>query len=81
MDAVRVSWLKAAAARPEPHLGVAPLSDALPAEEVSAGRGSGVPSHLQAKDAAGRSGVGALCALRTENTRKFTLELHNYGSF
>ena len=36
------------------YLGVAPLRDALPAEEVSAGRGGGVPPGLQAQDALGR---------------------------
>lgn len=52
------SWQKA-------NLGVAPLCDALPAEEVSAGSGRGMSSLLQAEDTAGNSGAGALCMLRT----------------
>lgn len=41
-------------------LGVAPLGDALPAEEVAAGRGSRVPALLQAQSAQGASGDRSL---------------------
>lgn len=52
----------------EPDLGVTPLCDALPAEEVSTGGGGGVSPLLQTEDTAGSSGAGALCALGTGNT-------------
>lgn len=41
-------------------LHVAPLGDALPAEEVSAGSARGVPPLLQAQDAPSHSGSGAV---------------------
>lgn len=53
----------------KPDLGVAPLCDALPAEEVSTGSGRGVSPLLQAEDAADNSGTCALCMLRTGDRR------------
>lgn len=50
-------------------LGVAPLCDALPAEEVTTGGGGGVSPLLQTQDAAGSFGAGAVCVLRTEGHR------------
>lgn len=47
-------------------LGVAPLCDALPAKQVSTGGGGGVSPLLQAEDAEGSSGAGALSVLWTE---------------
>lgn len=41
----------------KPDLGVAPLCDALPAEEVSTRGGRGVSPLLQAEDAADNSGT------------------------
>lgn len=49
----------------KPDLGVAPLCDALPAEEMTTGSGRGVSPLLQAEDAADDSGT---CALRTLTT-------------
>lgn len=49
------------------YLGVAPLSYALPAEQVSTGCAGGVPPGLQAEDAAGGRRGGALRAIRTAN--------------
>ncbi len=53
----------------ESDLGVAPLCDALPAEEVSTGGGGGVSPLLQAEDTAGSSGPWALSVLRTADTQ------------
>lgn len=50
-------------------LGVAPLSDALPAEEVSTGGGGRVSSLLQTQNTAGDSGTRAVAALRTADTK------------
>lgn len=47
-------------------LGVAPLCDALPAEEMPTGGGGGVSPLFQAEDAAGSSGAGGLSVLQTE---------------
>lgn len=49
-------------------LGVAPLCDALPAKQVSTGGGGGVSPLLQAEDAGGSSGAGALSVLWTTQT-------------
>lgn len=49
-------------------LGVAPLCDALPAKQVSTGGGGGVSPLLQAEDAEGSSGAGALSVLWTTQT-------------
>lgn len=49
-------------------LGVAPLGDALPAEQVSTGRAGGVPPRLQTQDAASGVGVGVHRMLRTKDT-------------
>lgn len=53
-----------------PDLGVAPLGDALPAEDVSTGGAGGVPPGLQAQDAASGGGVGGHRAPRTRSTER-----------
>lgn len=51
------------------NLSVAPLRDALPAEEVSTRSRGRVSPLLQAQDAAGASGAGAPGLLRTAETQ------------
>lgn len=58
-----------------PHLGVAPLRDALPAEEVSTGGAGGVSPVLQAEDAAGSRGARGVCALRTAGSALVSFQI------
>lgn len=63
-----IDMLKLSVSWHHPDLGVAPLCDALPAEEVSTGGWGGVSPLLQTEDTAGSSGARALCVLGTGNT-------------